>query len=121
MLQTFFYLKRTQMKIEHSNGTLSLLRGHSKGNRKALGHLGTWAHKGLEHLGTQALEVLVHSEGTWTLKELGHLSTQALWHWGTQGFRGTLFSRLIFSFLTKCTLNVRMSHYHIIKMKELYK
>ena len=77
MLQTFFYLKRTQMKIEHSNGTLSLLRGHSKGNLKALGHLGTQGTWALGHpstWGTRALGGHLDTQGTWALEHSGALA-----------------------------------------------
>ena len=60
MLQTSFYLNRTQVKTEHSKDTLRLLKGQAKGNRRALGHT--------RHLGTQTLQAVRHSKGTWTLK-----------------------------------------------------
>ena len=53
MLQTSFYLKRTQTKIEHSKDTLRLLKGQAKGNRMALGqtrHSRTSALKTVEAL-----------------------------------------------------------------------
>ena len=80
MLQTFFYLKRTQMKIEHSNGTLSLLKGHSKGNRRALGHLGiqgTWELGHPSTWGTRSLGGHLDTQGTWALE---HSGTLALGH-----------------------------------------
>ena len=57
----------------------------AKGTPRALGnlrHLGNWS-----------------TQGTWTLETIGHLGPQALeGNLGTQGTRGTLFSRLIYEF-----------------------
>ena len=68
------------MKIEHSNGTLSLLKGHSKGNRRALGHLGiqgTWVLGQPSTWGTRALGGHLDTQGTWALE---HSGTLALGH-----------------------------------------
>ena len=69
---------KTLKTINYQHYTLESISGnvenffHSKGTRRALGHLGTWA---LRHLGTQALE-------------------------GHSGTRGTLFTRLLPKVLT---------------------
>ena len=65
MLQTFLLKK-------HSKGTWAP-KSHSRGTKKALEHLGTWARKAFGH---------------------GHLGTQVLRYFGTRSTRATLYSRL---------------------------